>query len=137
MKDTDYLSYLMGADDIPDDDLEALNIQIVDTEQEARKLQIPQKSLYQYTELIKEKLSNGFWNEIIGNQDIIFIFKFKSGNIKEYKLSSETEVEIDKLCAEFNDELPDENVNVYKWLAENDFYHDFMVKHYLDLINRI
>ena len=37
----------------------------------------PEDRLSQYIELIKNKLTNGFWNEIIGAKEIIFIFKFK------------------------------------------------------------
>lgn len=131
-----YLSYLMGAEDILDKELESLNVEIVKTDGQSRMLKVPQESLSQYIELIKEKLSNGFWNEIIGEEEIIFIFKFKYGEVKEIKLSKETEAEIDKLCAEFNSEPPDKTANVFKYLSENDFYHDFMVTNYSDLINR-
>lgn len=132
-----YLSYLMGAGEIQDKELEDLNIKIVErTETGSRKLKIPQKSLPQYVELIKAKLAPGFWNEIVGNKEIIFIFKFKDGAVKEFKISPETEAEIDKLCAEFNNEPPDKTANVYKYLSENEFYHDFLLEHYSALINR-
>lgn len=141
-----YLSYLMGAEDIQDQELENLKIEIVEkTATESRKLKIPQRALTQYAELIKAKLTPGFWNEIVGEEEIVFVFKFKdgtinkfaSGEVKEYKLSPETESEIDKLCAEFNNEPPDKTANVYKYLSENEFYHDFMLEHYSDQINRL
>lgn len=127
----------MGGTNIEDERLRALNIGIVEKDSDGdRKLKIPSESLQQYTELIKSKLMPGFWNEIIGAEEIIFIFKLKDGTIKEYKLSPENEQEIDKLCAELNNEPPDKTANVYKYISENSFYHDFMLEHYKDLINR-
>lgn len=131
-----YFSFLMGAGNINDDDLKALNIEIVEKDFDGdRKLKIPKGSLAQYTELIKKVLTPGFWNEVVGTE-ILFIFKFKDGTVKEYFLSVANEKEVDKLCAEFNNEPPEKTQNVYKYLSENGFYHDFMLEHYSDLINR-
>lgn len=127
----------MGAKEIQDQELEDLDIEIVGrTESGSRKLKISHEHLPEYIELIKAELTEGFWNEIVGSGEITFIFKFKDGTVKEFKLSTENESEIDKLCAEFNKEPPDKTANVYKYLSENDFYHDFMMEHYSDLINR-
>lgn len=132
-----HLSYLMGAENIQDSELEALGIEIRDRKTDGdRMLVIPEEKLPQYIELIKAKLTNGFWNEIVGEKEIIFIFKFKNGSIKQYSLSPANEKEIDDLCIEFNNEPPDPNPNVYKYISENKFYHDFMLEHYADLINR-
>ena len=132
-----YLSYLMGGNDIQDSQLEILGIKIVEKESDGdRKLEIQSETLAQYIQLVKDKLTLGFWNEIVGREEILFIFKFKDRGIKEYKLSLDNEIEIDKLCAEFNNEQPGKVHNVYKWLSKNNFYHDFMVEHYSELINR-
>lgn len=131
------LSYLMGADEITDQELKDLGVKIVDrTPDGDRLLKVSDKELAKYAELIKTKLANGFWNEIIGAKEIIFIFKFKDGSVKEYKLSPDNEQEIDRLCAEFNNESSDKTANVYKSISENKFYHDFMTEHYSDMINR-
>ena len=131
------LSYLMGAEKIEDEELRNLGVEIVNKNDEGhRELKIPEEKLAEYIELIKSKLDNGFWNEVVGEKEIIFIFKFKDGSVKEYKLSPETEREIDKFCAGFNNEPPEKTANVYKYLSKNNFYHDFMVKHYSDMINR-
>lgn len=131
------LSYLMGAENIQDTELEDFGVEIKEKTLDGdRMLIIPDKKLPQYVELIKIKLTNGFWNEVVGEKEIIFIFKFKDGHIKEYKLSPENEKEIDKLCAELNNEPPDKIANVYKYISDNKFYHDFMIKHYADMINR-
>ncbi len=120
-----------------DQDLISLDISIEEKDSDGdRALKIPEEKLSQYIELIKSKLEEGFWNEIIGAKEIIFVFKFKSSSIKVYKLSPENEQEIDKLCAEFNNEPADKTANVYKYISENKFYHDFMVEHYAEMINR-
>lgn len=132
-----YLSYLMGGNDISDEEIKSLDISIeVKNDDGDRSLRIPAEKLSQYIELIEKKLSRGFWNEIVGTGEIIFVFKFTDGSIKKYILSPENEQEIDKLCAKFNNEPADKTANVYKYISENKFYHDFMLEHYSDLINR-
>ncbi len=132
-----YLSFLMGADNVEDGQLEALSIKIEEKDSDGdRKLKIPSEKLAEYFELIKSGLSSGFWNEVVGSEEIVFIFKFKDGGIKEYKLSSENEKEISELCTQFNNDPLEKTANVYKYISENNFYHDFMIEHYSNLINR-
>ncbi len=127
----------MGASQISDEKLKELGVSIKETKPDGdRTLKIPNERLAQYLALIKSKLDRGFWNEVIGEKEIIFIFKFKDGSIKEYKLSPENEKEINNLCIEFNNEPSDLTPNVYKYISDNKFYHDFMMEHYADLINR-
>ena len=131
------LSFLMGGGDISDGELEALGIEIVQKNPNGdRSLRISEECLPEYIKLIKAKLMTGFWNEIVGEKEILFIFKFKDGSIKEQALSPENERENDELCAEFNNEPPGKTHNVYKYISENKFYHDFMLQHYADLMNR-
>lgn len=132
-----YLSYLIGAKNIPDDELTKIGITIIGkSESGSRKLEVPSTNLQQFMGLLSNKLDPGFWNEIVGATKILFLFKFKDGTTKQYILSTENEHEIDKLCAKFNNEPADKTANVYKYLSENDYYHDFMEKYYFDLINR-
>lgn len=127
----------MGAENIQDIELEGLGIEIKEKKPDGdRTLIIQDEKLSQYIELIKAKLTAGFWNEIVGEKDITFIFKFKDGSIKEYKLSPENEKEINDLCIELNNENPDVTPNVYKYISENKFYHDFMMEYYKDMIER-
>ena len=94
-----HLSYLMGAEEISDKELGDLSIEIVGkTESGHRMLKIPDEKVLRYIEVVKIKMTQGFWNEIVGAQKILFIFKFKDGAIKEYKLSPENEQEISDLC---------------------------------------
>jgi len=132
-----YLSYLMGAEKISDEELRALGIEIVETaESSNRKLKIPAEAMQEYEKLIKEKMTAGFWNEYIGEKEIKFIFKLGDGSIREYSLSSENEQEVDDLCAKLNNEPPDKTANVYKYISENSLYHDFMLAHYKKQIER-
>ena len=101
-----------------------------------RCLKIPDTKLVDYAKFVKAKLSNGFWNEIVGADKIIFVFKLKDGSVGEYELSLENESKIGELCAEFTGENKDKTANVYKYIAANKFYHDFMYEHYSDMINR-
>lgn len=132
-----YLSYLMGAEKISNDELASLGIEIVETTPKGdRKLKIPASAIAKYEKLIKEKMTAGFWNEYIGKKEIKFIFKLETDEIKEYLLSPENEQEIDDLCAKLNNEPPDKTANVYKYISENDFYRDFMHAHYQEMIER-
>lgn len=132
-----HLSYLMGAEKIDDKDLTNLGIDIVEkTDSESRKLKIPSEKIEEYKSLIREKMTPGFWNEFLDENNIHFIFKFKNGEVKEYILSLENEQEIDKICADLNKEPPEKTANVYKYISDNDFYHDFMIKHYKEMIER-
>lgn len=131
------LSYLMGAENIQDSELEALGVEIVErADSGSRALKIPENVLPQYINLVKKKLTKGFWNEIIGSKEILFIFKFADGHTEELTLLPENEGKLDRLCAEFNNETPDKTANVYKYISDNNFYHDFMLKHYSIMINR-
>ena len=132
-----YLSYLMGAEEISDHDLESINVRIVDRSSDgSRKLEMSCSVVSSYIRLVREKLSDGFWNEIVGADEIRFIFKLQNGSIEEIVLSPETEQKIDTFCANLNGESPEKTANVYKYLSENNFYHDFMLDHYLDNIKR-
>ena len=132
-----YLSYLMGADKISDQDLTNLGIEIAEkTESESGKLKIPSEKIDGYKGLVKEKMTPGFWNEFLNENNIHFIFKFKNDEVKEYVLSPENEQEIDKICAELNNEPPEKTANVYKYISDNNFYHDFMLEHYKKMIER-
>lgn len=132
-----YLSYLMGGEDITDKDLSDLGIKIVrKTESGNREIKIPQDTIERYKDLVREKMTAGFWNEFMNEKEIYFIFKLESGELKEYVLSPENEQEIDKLCAKLNNEPPDKTANVYKYISDNDFYHDFMMQYYKDMVER-
>ncbi|MEO6144419.1 MAG: hypothetical protein ABIP19_10610 [Dermatophilaceae bacterium] len=51
---------------------------------------------------MRERLSAGFWNEIVGHQVILFIFKLPDGTVWEVALSEATSSEITQLCSSLN-----------------------------------
>jgi len=127
----------MGAEEITDDELTSLGAEIVGkTDSGSRKLKIPEQSLAQYVNLVKTKLTKGFWNEIVGPKEILFAFRFKDEHTEEYILSAENEAQIAKLCTEFNNDTLEKTANVHKYISDNNFYHDFMLEHYADMIKR-
>jgi hypothetical protein len=127
----------MGAKDISDEEILDLGIETVGkTDSGSRKLKVPANALENYKNLIREKLTLGFWNAIVGEKEIIFIFKFEDSRIKEYVLSSDNEEEISRLCSEFNKDPLEKTANVYKYISGNEFYRDFMLKHYRGLMER-
>jgi hypothetical protein len=127
----------MGAQTIGDDDLQSIGVEVREKKIDGdRALTIPEGALQIYIKLIKEKLRPGFWNEIVGATAIHFIFKLIDGSIREFDLSPQNEKEVNDLCLTFNNEPPDLTPNVYKYISDNAFYHDFMVTHYSALIDR-
>lgn len=126
----------MGAKEIQDKELEDIGVEITGRPEGDHELRIPESNISAYLELIKAKLTPGFWNEVVGEKEIIFIFKFKDGQIKEYKLTLENEEEIGKLCTEFCGEPLNASRNVYKFISGNGLYKDYMLEHYSEQINR-
>ncbi len=127
-KDSAYRSYLMGAKDISDKDLEDIKVMLVETDKDGdKKLIIPSDSLAEYKKLIKEKLDFGFWNEVVGDT-VWFCFKDKTGNTTEYILSENNMSEIAKKCSEFNNDPLEKTENLWLYLAENDWYQPLIVQ---------
>jgi hypothetical protein len=127
----------MGAAEIQDKELSDIGIKILGKSQSgSRKLKLSTDHLSQYINLVKTKLTNGFWNEVVGSDDIVFVFKFKDGKVRELTLKPSNEKVISELCSKFNGDPLDKTTNVYKYVSENDFYRDFMLEHYSNLINR-
>jgi uncharacterized protein (TIGR00288 family) len=118
-----YLSALMGATNITDEELKDIGIKILSGSLSGtRKLEISAHKLSVYEQLIMDKLDNGFWNDIIGLDKITFIFKFKNGAIKKLVWSPNSQNEIAQLCHEFNNDPLEKTSDVLKYLSENGFY---------------
>ena len=73
-----------------------------------------------FEKYICETLERGFWNEYLG-KDKVFIFKFKSGEIKKYILNTDNEKEILRLCCEFANYKFE---SIEKMLRDNNFYKE-------------
>lgn len=127
-QDVPALSYLMGAEQITDAELMELDITIVGTEDSgSRKLEIPIGKVSDYQDLIREKLTPGYWNEVVSLHGAQFIFRHADGSIQELDLTPQTDKEIDSLAAQFSNEATSDWPSSWNWLAKNDFYRGYLV----------
>lgn len=126
-----FLSFLMGAEQVSDAELGALGVEIVEgAGSPHRALRIPEAALERYKALVREKLTAGFWNEIVGAQEIIFIFKLADATLIEMHYSASNCAEIGRLCSALNGDPLEKTSDVLRYLAENPFYRDFIAAHY-------
>jgi hypothetical protein len=123
----EYLSFLMGAAAISDRELAQLGIRIVQGAGSAfRGLLIPAASLAAYKALVREKITAGFWNDIVGCREIFFIFKLADGTIRELAFSEATRVEIAHLCSSLNKDPIEKTSDMPRYLAGNPFYRELI-----------
>jgi hypothetical protein len=123
----EYLSFLMGADSIADSELANLGVEIIKgAGTPFRGLRIPQSSLSAYKALVRAKLTPGFWNDILDQQEILFIFKLTDGTIRELKFSEATRTEIAQLCSSLNNDPVEKTSDLPRYLAGNPFYRDLV-----------
>ncbi|MCA9383876.1 hypothetical protein KC909_05940, partial [Candidatus Dojkabacteria bacterium] len=116
--------------EIEDEELMELGIIITGiSDSGSRKLQIPDDSLEKYKELIRLKMNKGFWNDIIGTDEIIFIFKLED-EIIEMVLTEDNRLKIAKLCSELNGDPIENTSQIFRYLAGNDFYSGFLRQFY-------
>jgi hypothetical protein len=125
----EYLSFLMGADAIADGELANLGVTIrKGAGTPFRGLLVPEGSLPAYKALIRDKLAPGYWNDIVGRSEILFIFKLEDGSIKELALSEETRSEIAQLCSSLNEDPLERTSDLPRYLASNPFYREAIEK---------
>jgi len=123
----EYLSFLMGADAIADHVLTSLGVKLVNgAGTPFRGLLIPAGSLPAYKALIREKLTPGFWTDILGRREVLFIFKLKDNTIRELTLSDATRSEIARLCSSLNNDPIEKTSDVLRYLASNAFYTELI-----------
>jgi len=123
------LSFIMGMDEVSDDIFKKNDVEIIKkTEEGFLKVLIPFVKLNEYKNLIRKKMAVGFWNEFSTKNGFYFIFKHKDGKLEEFELNSKTNDIIDKYGMIFNNEEPNRPaLDVYTWLAENDFYKNILI----------
>ncbi len=128
-EDHEYLSFLMGASAISDEELRGLGVEILEgVGSDIRGLCIPESSLDSYVELIRRKLPPGFWNDIVGRTTVFFIFKMGDGAVKELVYSPGNRAEISRLCSRINGDPIEKTSDVLRYMATNGFYRDAMVE---------
>ena len=127
----DYLSYLMGAAETNVEDLHLLDIEVVGlSETGSFKLVVPADKLEAYKELVRENILAGFWNEMIGTEEILFLFKHLDGHLEELVHSAENQKYIAELCAQFSGDPLEKTTDLLNYLAANDFYTDRINQYY-------
>ena len=123
----EYLSFLMGADAIAADELNHLGIDVLQgAGSPFRGLLIPGKSPAAYRALVRQKITPGFWNDIVGRQHVLFIFKLADGTIRELALSEATRSEIAQLCSSLNKDPIEKTSDMPRYLAGNPFYRELI-----------
>ena len=123
----EYLSFLMGADAIVDRELTNLGIEVVKgAGTPFRGLVVPGASLPAYKALIREKLAPGFWNDVVGRHEILFVFKLKDDSIRELELSEATRSEIARLCSSLNNDPIEKTSDMPRYLAGNPYYRELI-----------
>lgn len=131
MSTSPYLSFLLGAPSLSDEELLRLGIEIAERRgRSVRCLRIPPEVVPCYLELVAAKLEPGYWNEAVGEREILFVFKLEDGAVRQYTYSRDTEPEIAALCARLNGEPPERTRNVLKYLATNAYYRDALAHWY-------
>jgi hypothetical protein len=121
----EYLSFLMGAEAIGDEELVDLGITILQGAGSAfRGLLIPQESLRAYRALVRRKITPGFWNDTVGRREVFFIFKLGDGTLRELALSEATRLEIAQLCSSLNKDPVEKTADMPQYLAGNPFYRE-------------
>ena len=124
----EYLSLLMGASGISDLDLESLGIEILERfGSEVRGLRVPGDCLARYRQLVGQRMTTGFWNDLVGRDAIYFLFKLADGTVKEFTLSEANRDEIAILCSALNGDPIEKTSDLPRYFVSNPFYRDAMV----------
>jgi hypothetical protein len=125
----EYLSFLMAAPDISNEELSRLGIEILETHGSGiRGLRIPGSGLPGYKALIRERMKLGFWNEMVGRDEMIFLFKLSDGTLKELHYSEKTRDEIARLCTDLNKDPIERTSDMPRYLAGNPFYREVAIR---------
>jgi len=126
-----YLSFLMGAPTLADEELAALGVEIVERRgTSTRCLRVPADKVDAYLDLVAAKLEPTYWNEAVGERDIRFVFKLADGSVRRLTLGPATEAEIAALCSQLNEVPLEQTRNVLRYLATNSFYKDALERWY-------
>jgi len=127
----EYLSLLMGAPSLSEAALLAAGVRILERYGEnLLGLLVPADSVPAYKELVRDGLQPGFWNDLVSPEEIVFVFKFRDGTVREFVLDDENRAEISVLCSEFNGDPPEKTRDLPNYFAANRFYRDVMVAHH-------
>lgn len=126
-----YLSLLMGAATLSDGELEALGVEILERfGSGVRGLLVPAKSVEPYKQRVRERMTPGFWNDLVGSTDIFFLFKMPDGTLEELTLSDDNKETIAALCSALNGDPLERTRDLPAYFATNPFYREAMIAYY-------
>ena len=126
-----YLSFLMGAPGLSEHELEAVGLQVLQRfGPNLLGVLVDSTCLGAYKKLLRERLQPGFWNDLVGRDEIFFLFKLPDNTIRELTLSDENRAEISRLCSQLNGDSLEKTSDLAAYLAANPFYRDVMVAFY-------
>jgi hypothetical protein len=126
-----YLSFLMAAPRVLDADLESLGVDVLERfGSGVRGLLVRAESLERYRDLVRERLEPGYWNDLVGREQVFFIFKLPDGSIEEFTLSESNRGEIARLCSQLNGDPLEKTSDLFRYFATNPFYRAVMVECY-------
>ena len=121
----------MGAPSLPEAALRDAGVTVLERhDKHLLGLLVPSRNLPAYKQLVREHLEPGFWNDLVGPDDIIFVFKLRDGSIREFVLDDDNGAEIAALCSELNGDPLAKTSDLPNYLAASSFYRDVMVAHH-------
>ena len=122
-----YVSFLRDAPAITDGDLTGIGVSILRAQDSvARDLLVPASSLLRYSALVRERLRPGSWNEIVGREVILFIFRLSDGMVLDLVLEPDTALKISWLCSALRGDPIEQTSDVPHYLAANPLYRDLI-----------
>ncbi len=118
------ISYIMGQGEITLSDIEAIGGKIEQITPAGHLcVTFPLENAAEFEKLVTNKMTPGFWNEYLGSEKPVFIFKHKDGKTERFELDDTTEEKIRKLGNRFNNNQDDNpKENVWDWLKGNSWY---------------
>ena len=127
----EYLSFLMGAPGLSERELEAAGVKVLHRfAPDLLGLLVDSTCLSAYKELVRERPRPGFWNDLVAQERVLFLFKLADGTVKEFTLSEDNCAEISRLCSRLNGDPLEQTSDLPAYLAANPFYREVMVACY-------
>lgn len=124
----EYLSVLMGAPTLSELELEEAGVRVLRRiAPGVLGLLVPASSVRRYHQLVRAHLEPGFWNDLVGRDEILFVFKLRDGVMKEFTLCDDNREEIARLCSELNGDPFELTSDLPRYFAANPFYRDVML----------
>jgi len=120
----EFKSYLMGAEEISDRELEEIGMKVVKRlKSGSREVLIPRGKEREYEKLVGEKMTTGYWNEYLGDE-VVFVFKHKDGAVERLVLHSGYDGRIGELMEEFSGGEIKAEMPIWGVMRGNGWYKD-------------